>query len=110
MKMIVATVRPEKIFDVTKGLAENGYYASTRRGVSGRGRQKGIQVGDMIYEEMSKNLLMIVVEDVEKDQVVQIIMDYARSGANGNSGDGKIFIVPVEESYTISAHKKDDSL
>lgn len=107
MKMILATIRPEKIFEVSKGLETNGYYASTRWGVSGRGRQKGIQVGDIVYEEMSKNMLVVVVDDEEKDEVVRIIMDYARSGENGNSGDGKIFVVPVEESYTVSTREKD---
>lgn len=107
MKMVLATVRPEKIFDVINGLADNGYYASTRWGISGRGKQKGIQVGDVIYEEMSKNALMVVINDEEKDQVIEIIMTYARSGAEGNSGDGKIFVVPVEESYTISSHTRD---
>ena len=107
MKMIFAIVRPERIFEVMKGLEINGYYAATRWNVSGRGRQKGIQVGDIIYEEMSKNMIMVTVEDEEKEEAVSIIMEYARSGNKGNSGDGKIFVVPVEDSYTISSMSRD---
>ena len=108
MKMVIAIVRPEKIQDVNSALAQSGYNASTKWSVSGRGKQRGIQVGDVIYEEMAKNLIMVTVDDDEKDNVVDIIMESAISGENGNYGDGKIFIVPVEESYTISSQSKDE--
>ncbi len=57
---------------------------------------------------MSKNMVMIQVKESEKEQVVKLIMDFARSGADGNSGDGKIFVLPVIESYTISSLTQDD--
>ena len=107
MKMIYAIVRPEKIYEVIKGLEVNGYYASTKWNVSGRGKQKGIQVGDIVYEEMSKNMLMTAVEDAEVDEAVGIIVQYARCGEHGSSGDGRIFVVPIEASYTISSATKD---
>jgi nitrogen regulatory protein PII 1 len=46
------------------------------------------------------------VEDADKDDVVKIIMKYARTGETGHFGDGRIFISPVEEAYTISTKKK----
>ena len=44
----------------------------------------------------------MVVKDEDKDDVIKIIMKYARTGENGNYGDGRIFVSPVEEAYTIS--------
>lgn len=108
MKMIWAVVRPEKVYEVTSALAEAGFNASTKWQVGGRGRQKGIQVGDVCYEEITKNALMVVVDDADKNDVIDIIMQNAITGESGNSGDGKVFVVPVEESYTISSSSKDE--
>ena len=108
MKMIFAIVRPEKVYEVNKALAEAGFGASTKWGVSGRGKQHGIQVGEIIYDEMTKNMLMVVCEDEDKNEIIDVIMDSAQTGENGNSGDGRIFVVPLEEAYTISSRSKDN--
>lgn len=108
MKMVLAIVRPERIYEVTANLAEAGYNASTKWQVGGRGKQKGIQVGDVCYDEIIKNALFVVVDDDQKNEVVDIIMESAITGESGNSGDGRIFILPVEESYTISSSSKDE--
>lgn len=107
MKMVWAVVRPEKVYEVTHALADAGYNASTKWQVAGRGRQKGIQVGDVCYEEITKSSVMVVVEDENKNEVIDIIMEAAITGENGNSGDGKVFVLPMEESYTISSSSKD---
>lgn len=107
MKMVWSVVRPEKVYEVTQALADAGYNASTKWQVGGRGKQKGIQVGDVYYEEITKCALMVVAEDEDKDEVIDIIMQAAQTGEGGNSGDGKIFVVPIEESYTISSSSKD---
>ena len=57
---------------------------------------------------MTKNLLMIAADDEDKNEIIDIIMDAAQTGETGNSGDGKIFVLPIEESYTISSQSKDD--
>jgi nitrogen regulatory protein PII 1 len=108
MKMIFAIVRPEKIYEVNKALSDSGYAASTKWSVAGRGKQHGIQVGDIVYDEMSKNVLMVVCDDEDKNEIIDIIIDAAQTGESGNSGDGKIFVLPVEESYTISSQSKDN--
>lgn len=64
-------------------------------------------MGDVVYDEIPKELLMIVVRDEDKDDVVSIIMRHAKTGEQGHYGDGKIFILPVEEVYTISSGKKE---
>jgi nitrogen regulatory protein PII 1 len=102
MLAIFAIVRPERSRIVTKALEAAGYNAFSEWSLFGRGRQRGIQVGPVFYEEMPKKMLYIIVADEEKDEVVDIILRSARTGETGCSGDGKIFVQPVLESYTIS--------
>lgn len=108
MKMIKAVIRPNMVYNVTKALEEEGFFASTKWHVFGRGKQSGIQVGDTIVDEMAKCAIFVVVSDEDKNKVIDIIMDYASTGENSNPGDGKIFVLPVEESYTISERAKDE--
>ena len=104
MIMIRAIVRPEKINAVLAELADAGYRGATTEEVYGRGRQKGITVGEVHYDEIQKELLIIVAEDKDKDDIIRIIMKTAKTG-NGNYGDGRIFVVAVDEAYTISTGK-----
>lgn len=107
MRLIRAIVRPEKSPAVMKALFEAGYPAVTKIQVVGRGKQRGLQVGGITYDELPKDLLIVVVKDDDKDFAIQTIMDAARTGEKGAYGDGKIFITPVEEAYTISSGKKE---
>jgi nitrogen regulatory protein PII 1 len=107
MLMIRAIIRPEKTGIVMKALFEAGYVAVTRIPVVGRGKQRGLKVGNITYDELPKEMLMIVVKKEDKDFAVSTIIDAARTGENGAFGDGKIFIVPVEEAYTISRATKE---
>jgi len=106
MKMIRAMVRPEKANEVMVELAEAGFPAVTKMDVAGRGKQRGLKVGDVHYDEVPKELLMIVVEDECKDDVVKIISRVAKTGQKGAFGDGKIFVSDVLEAYTISSGTK----
>lgn len=108
MKLITAIIRPEKVVDVIRALEKEGYFAFSKWSVSGRGREKGIQVGDVLYQEMAKNIIYIVVENKEKDEVVDIIINSAKSGERGHCGDGKIFVSDISESYTISEETRED--
>lgn len=107
MQMIRAIVRPEKVGKVMKALFEAGYVAVTRMPVAGRGKQRGLKVGDITYDELPKELLMLVVNDDDKDFAVNTILESARTGETGAYGDGKIFVSPVEEAYTISRGTKE---
>jgi len=107
MQLIRAIIRSEKSGTVIKALFEAGYVAVTKVPVVGRGKQRGIKVGDITYDEIPKDLLMIVVKDDDKDFSVRTIMEAARTGEEGAFGDGKIFISNVEEAYTISRGTKE---
>ena len=60
------------------------------------------------YQEMAKNMLYITVGDKEKDEVVNIIINSAKSGQYGHYGDGKIFVSDISEAYTISEETRED--
>ena len=64
----------------------------------GRGRQKGITVGSIHYDELPKTMLIVVVEDEQVEQVLKIITYKAYTG---NFGDGKIFVSTVDKVYTV---------
>jgi nitrogen regulatory protein PII 1 len=106
MVLIRSIIRPEKVGAVLFELLSAGFPAVTKMDVYGRGKQKGVKVGDVYYDEIPKEMLLMVVKDEDKDDVVKIIMKYARTGDNGHFGDGRIFVSPVEEAYTISTKKK----
>lgn len=103
MLMIRAIIRPEKVGVVLSELCDAGFPAVTKMDVMGRGKQRGVKVGEVFYDEIPKEMLMMVVKDEEKDDVVKIIIKNAKTGEKGAFGDGKIFVSPVEEAYTISS-------
>ncbi len=97
MKMIMAFVRPEMVERVSSTLGKDGFIPYTRADVYGRGKQKGVQVFGQSYD-MPKTMLLAVVEDDRLSEAVEIIR---RSAQTGNIGDGKIFVLPVEQAYTV---------
>jgi nitrogen regulatory protein PII 1 len=98
MQMIRAIIRPEKVDEVVDSLDNEGFCAFTRIDVFGRGRQKGIRIGPTVYDELAKVMLMIAADDADVDEIIKIVEDAARTGS---FGDGKIFVSPVDEAYTI---------
>lgn len=106
MLMIKAIVRPEKTSSVLAELNDAGFPAVTKVEVVGRGKQRGVKVGDVVYDEIPKDMLIIVVNDEDKEDVISVISKMAKTGEAGAFGDGKIFISAVEEAYTISSGDK----
>jgi nitrogen regulatory protein PII 1 len=106
--LVRSIVRPEKSDAVMAALMEAGYPAVTKVSVYGRGKQRGLKVGEIHYDELPKELLMTVIPEGEKEFVVRTIMDTARTAGKGQFGDGKIFVSPVDEVYTVSTGKKEE--
>lgn len=98
MKMIRAVIRPEKETDVSTALERAGFSAMTKIDVMGRGKQRGIKIGSAKYDEISKLMILIVVEDKDLERATDIIKISARTG---NFGDGKLFVTPVEDVVTV---------
>jgi nitrogen regulatory protein PII 1 len=107
MYLLRAIVRPEKSAIVMKALFDAGFPAVTKMAVFGRGKQRGLKVGNVTYDELPKELLLIGIKESDKDFVISTIIEAARSGEKGQFGDGKIFVTPVIESYTISNGMKE---
>jgi nitrogen regulatory protein PII 1 len=105
--MIQSVVRPEKVHDVMKALLDAGFPAVTKMDVFGRGKQRGLKVGEITYDELPKEQLLMVVADADKDLAVETVLKSARTGDKGTFGDGKIFISKVEETWTVSSGAKD---
>ncbi|MCU0608208.1 MAG: P-II family nitrogen regulator [Chitinispirillaceae bacterium] len=105
--MIRSIIRPDKTDAVLAALMEAGFPAVTKISVVGRGKQRGIKIGDITYDELPKELLLTVVADRDKDFVVKTVISAARTGDKGSFGDGKIFVSPVLEVYTVSSGVKE---
>ncbi len=98
MKMIRAFIRPEKEQEVVLALEGAGFPSLTKMPVFGRGKQKGLTIGPVHYDELPKTLIMTVVDDQDESKVLKIIQDKARTGF---IGDGKVFVSPVDQAYTV---------
>jgi nitrogen regulatory protein P-II 1 len=102
MKKIEAIIRPEKVEDVKAALDEGGYFAMTLTNVHGRGAQRGISLqfrGRKINVDLiPKVKIEMVVEDEEVAAIISLIR---RVAVTGEAGDGKIFIIPVEEAISV---------
>ncbi|MBN1498728.1 MAG: P-II family nitrogen regulator [Spirochaetes bacterium] len=108
MLMVRAIIRPEKVDAVLAALLEAGYPAVTKVSVFGRGKQRGLKVGEVTYDELPKEMLITVIPDQEKEFVIRAISENAKTGTSGNFGDGKIFVTPVLESYTVSSGVREE--
>jgi nitrogen regulatory protein P-II 1 len=97
MKKIEAIIREEKLDAVKKALEEKSYFGMTVSEVSGRGKQKGIalqwRVGEYRVDLLPKLKIELVVLDDDVSTAIDAIVRNARTG---ETGDGKIFVLPVE--------------
>jgi len=109
MLMIRSIVRPTKVDDVLAALMEAGFPAVTKISVVGRGKQRGIKIGEITYDEIPKEMLITVIPDSDKDFVIKTVIKAARTGDKGAYGDGKIFVSQVDEVYTISSGVKESA-
>ena len=110
MKKIEAIVRPEKLDEVKEVLASQGFLGLNIVHVTGRGAQKGIvhvgRGGESFRVDMlPKVRVEVVVHDNAAERAVQAIM---KAAWTGNIGDGKIFILPVEDAIRVRTGERGD--
>lgn len=102
MKKIEAIVREDRFHLIKIALEEKGFISMTVSDVIGRGKQKGValkwRIGEHRIDFLPKKKLEIVAEDKDCQTIVDTICDRGRTGT---VGDGKIFIMPVEEVVRI---------
>ena len=110
MKKIEAIIKPFKLDEVREALSEIGIMGMTATEVKGFGRQKGhtelYRGAEYIVDFLPKIKLDIVVSDKMVDKVIETITKTAKTG---KIGDGKIFIMNVEEAIRIRTGEKGDT-
>ena len=109
MKKIIAIIRPDKLEAVKNALEEIGCHGMTVKDVKGRGRQLGITESyrgrDYRIDLLPKTELEIVTRDSDVEEIVQSIIETAKTG---DIGDGKIFISSVEDVVRIRTGERGD--
>ena len=109
MKLIKSIVRPNKVDEVKDALEKLGIAGMTVTEVRGHGKQKGHTA---IYRGKEYNVSLlpkmqieVVVPDNMVDDAVAAIIQAARTG---EIGDGRVFVIPVEQSYRIRTGERSD--
>jgi nitrogen regulatory protein P-II 1 len=107
MKMLIAVIQPTKLSAVREALAKIGVTRMTVCDAQGYGRQRG-QTEYYRGNEYKTNLLRkialeIVVNDDFLDRTIETLSAVARTGPEGNIGDGKIFVLPSETAFDIGS-------
>jgi len=107
MKQIEAIIKPFKLDEVKEALTKVGIQGMTIAEVKGFGRQKGhtelYRGAEYSVDFLPKVKIQILVPDEKATQVVDTVLKTARTG---KIGDGKIFIIPVEEVVRIRTGEK----
>ena len=102
MKKIEAIIKPFKLEEVKEALTEIGVHGMTVSEVKGFGKQKGhtelYRGAEYVIDFLPKLKIELVVDDTIVEKVVEAITNAARTG---RIGDGKIFILPVEDAIRI---------
>ena len=110
MKLITAIIKPFKLDDVRKAVGEVGVQGVTVSEVRGFGRQRGhteiYRGAEYAVEFVPKTRLEIAVSDSLADQVVEAIIQGARTG---KVGDGKIFVTELTQVVRIRTGERDAS-
>jgi nitrogen regulatory protein P-II 1 len=105
MKLIVAVIRPEKLEEVQKALAERDVYLMTVTDVRGCGRQRGYtevyRGAEVQIKLIPKLKLEIAVNEAFVEATVEAVVHAARSGETGSIGDGKIFVLSMDDCVRI---------
>ncbi len=112
MKKVEAIIKPFKLDEVKQALSEIGVAGLTATEVKGFGRQKGhtelYRGAEYVVDFLPKVKVEVVVSDQLVGRVVEVI---ERAAKTGRIGDGKIFVVPVEEVIRIrTGERGEDAL
>ena len=107
MKKLETIIKPFKLDELKEGLSALGIQGMTVSEVKGFGRQKGhseiYRGAEYTVDFVPKVKVEIVVETDMVDKVIEAILSHARTG---KIGDGKIFVLPVEEAIRIRTGEK----
>ena len=110
MKLVTAIVKPFKLDDVKQTLHELGVAGMTISEVQGHGRQRGhtevYRGAEYVVDFLPKVKLEVVVKDSDVERCIEAIVKAAKTG---KIGDGKIFVLPVEQVVRIRTGETDEA-
>jgi len=107
MKYIIAIIQPDRLDEILGRLEEEGVHLVTVSSVMGRGRQKGISEVYRSHKEAGSLLKKVKIEIAVNDDFVKPSIEAIVGGARtGNIGDGKIFILDLQECVRIRTGEK----
>jgi len=112
MKLIVALIRSSQLESVKAALAEVEIFRLTVMDCQGFGRQKAqaevFRVGEVTTNLLRKVQLQIAVKEESVERAVKAIRDGGRTSENGEVGDGKVFVLPLEDCIRIRTGEHGD--
>ena len=110
MKLVTAIIKPFKLDDVRAALAELGVSGMTVTEVKGFGRQRGhtelYRGAEYVIDFVPKTRVEVAVRSELLDQVLEAIVDAAKTG---KVGDGKVFVTEIERVIRIRTGETDNS-
>ena len=110
MKLVIAIIKPFKLDDVRDAIGDLGVAGLTVTEVKGYGRQRGhteiYRGAEYAVNFLPKVKIEVAVPDDRADKVVEAITAAAKTG---QIGDGKIFVVPVEQTVRIRTGETNES-
>ncbi|MDY6890534.1 MAG: P-II family nitrogen regulator [Pseudomonadota bacterium] len=102
MKLVTAVIKPFKLDDVREALSDIGIQGVTVTEVKGFGRQKGhtelYRGAEYVVDFLPKVKIEVAIDDEMLDQVIEAI---SKTANTGKIGDGKIFVIPLEQAIRI---------
>lgn len=107
MKYLIAIIQPDKMDDVLAELERNEIHYATVTPVLGRGRQRGVSTIYRSHKEAGSLLKKTKIEIIlPKEEIPKAIDAITKSARTGNVGDGKIFVLDVEDCMRIRTAEK----
>jgi len=113
MKDVIIIIRPNKYYETKKALTENRFFSMSTKKVLGKGKNGVLfepqypdsQADEYIHNDIlvAKRIIDIIVKDEDVDRLIKIVL---KINSNGISGDGKIFVLPVEQCIRIHTGEK----
>ncbi len=111
LKEVIAILRPHKHVETRKALEAAGIFSYTTQTVLGRSKQRGLRFQSEGKEAVTikflpKQYFSIVVSEKQLSAAIYAIMKANRTGTTGNMGDGRIFVIDIEDAVRISTDER----
>jgi nitrogen regulatory protein PII len=108
MKLLKSIIRPDKLEQVKDALTQLNVTGMTVTEVRGHGRQKGQKAvyrgTEYSVTLLPKTMLELVVPDERSEEIIKAIITAARTG---EIGDGRVFVLPIEDGYNVRTGERD---